>query len=159
MLTWEFSPPSLPTEKRGEELKPLLHPHRPHIDERLVGPIDGSPRDRIGDVAFEEPGGVVGHDGRCETHRVDADELRQSVERRGLERRHLGAGRTLPVCDRKHPAIENRVGLAARSRIDQALSLLESDAMLDEGLALAMMESANDEEFDLEEAKRIVGRK
>ncbi len=46
-----------------------------------------------------------------------------------------------------------------RSRIDQALSLLESDALLDEGLALAMMESANDEEFDLEEAKRIVGRK
>ncbi|GEM_PF-4637579 len=46
-----------------------------------------------------------------------------------------------------------------RSRIERALSLLESDAHLDEGLAHAMQESADDEEVDLEEAKRIVGRK
>jgi hypothetical protein len=46
-----------------------------------------------------------------------------------------------------------------RNRIEQALSLLNIESLLDEGLALAMEESANDEEFDLDEAKRIVGRK
>jgi hypothetical protein len=45
-----------------------------------------------------------------------------------------------------------------RRRIEDALSLLESGALLDEGLARAMRESANDDEVDLEEAKRIVGR-
>jgi hypothetical protein len=39
------------------------------------------------------------------------------------------------------------------------LRLLDVESVLDEGLALAMEESFNDEEFDLEEAKRIVGRK
>ncbi|MFI5201794.1 MAG: antitoxin [Candidatus Kapaibacterium sp.] len=33
------------------------------------------------------------------------------------------------------------------------------EVLLDEGLAQAMKESAMDEEVDLEEAKRIVGRK
>ncbi|HET6402993.1 MAG TPA: hypothetical protein VFH95_16550 [Candidatus Kapabacteria bacterium] len=46
-----------------------------------------------------------------------------------------------------------------RNRIERALSLLDSESLLDEGLALAMEESADDEEFDLEEAKRIIGRK
>ncbi len=46
-----------------------------------------------------------------------------------------------------------------RNRIERALSLLDSESLLDEGLALAMEESSNDEEFDLEEAKRIIGRK
>ncbi len=46
-----------------------------------------------------------------------------------------------------------------RTRIEHALRLLESDAFLDEGLALAMVESADDEEVDLEEAKRIVGHR
>jgi len=46
-----------------------------------------------------------------------------------------------------------------RSRIEQALSLLESDDQLDEGLARAMLESANEEEFDLEQARRIIGRR
>jgi hypothetical protein len=45
-----------------------------------------------------------------------------------------------------------------RHRIEQALSLLESDDLLDVGLARAMQETANDDEVDLEEAKRIVGR-
>ena len=46
-----------------------------------------------------------------------------------------------------------------RTRIERALRLLESDVFLDEGLSLAMQESADDDEVDLEEAKRIVGRK
>ena len=46
-----------------------------------------------------------------------------------------------------------------RHRIDRALRLLDVESVLDEGLALAIEESANDEEFNLEEAKRIVGRK
>ena len=38
------------------------------------------------------------------------------VERVGLERRHLGAGRALPIGDREHPAVEDRVCLAAIDR-------------------------------------------
>lgn len=48
--------------------------------------------------------------------------------------------------------------LVDRDRIEQALSLLESDDLLDEGLARAMHAAADDDEVDLEAAKRIVGR-
>ncbi len=66
----------------------------------------------------------------------------------------------IEIAEREHSVVVTfDTDVIERWRIDQALNSLDNEDLLDEGLALAMHESANDEEFDLEEAKRIIGRR
>ena len=85
-------------------------------------------------------GGVVVRDRAREIVRVDADQLGKFGERRGLERRHLGAGGALPVGDRADAGVEDREGHAARhlemqaprerlpGLVDEARALVEEAA-------------------------------
>ena len=66
----------------------------------------------------------------------------------------------ITVAEKDHSVVITvETDVVDRKQIDQALTLLESNTLLDEGLVRAMEETEGDEEFDLEEAKRIIGRK